>query len=142
MNITASELARLKSEDSKKIPAPMKIVRGSLVPSNTGDAATLAFHLGNLETTFKENKLLELTLWNCEWRDGRLVYGNVSPVYDAPKTDINFLHALNRAMQSEAATALNLSGAFTLIVENGQEPVVMRITVNSGEVSYEEASYM
>ena len=143
MSFSASDIDRIKSEDFKKIPDLMVIIRGRLTPANTEDTFQLRWNLAQLDNTFRYNGLQELSLWNGEWRDGnRMVYGNVSPAYDGKNTASKFVTSLKAAMETEAAKDLKLSGYFTLIVETGREPVVTRVIVTGGEVSYEQSGYV
>lgn len=142
MYITGSEIDRIKSEDAKEMPLLMKTIRGRLVPANTEDAEKLRWNLHRLNEAFIENKMRELTLWNCSWRENRIVFGSIAPAYDGPNIAPKFVDALSKVMQTEAAKDLKLSGYFTLIIETGQEPVVVRVIVTGGEVSYEKSEYV
>ena len=142
MSFSASDIDRIKSEDFKKIPDLMVIIRGNLVPANAEDTWNLQRNLNQLEEAFRFNGLKELASWSGKWRENRMVYGNISPAYDGKNTASKFVTSLKAAMQTEAAKDLKLSGYFTLIVETGREPVVTRVIVTGGEVSYEQSEYV
>jgi hypothetical protein len=137
--LTGSEIDRIKNEDLKKIPVYSRIIRGRLTPSNIEDVKKLHWNLHRLERVFTEYQLQELTMWNAEWRNRHIAFGNIAPAYDGLNTAPNFVESLRAAMQTEVAKELELSGEFMLTIETRQEPKVFRITVNNGEVICNQA---
>jgi hypothetical protein len=116
----------------------MKLVTGKLFPSKL-NPVTLHENLRKLEYEFEESPLWQLTLQNAVWQTDHIAYRFAAPAYDSENVVSYFVSALTRIMQSEPATNLGLRGQFILTVETDEGPVVTRVTVKDGEVSYEQA---
>jgi hypothetical protein len=129
------------NHDKKKPFTLVKIINGKLIPSKI-DPATLSTKLRKFEYELEESSLWELTAWSCEWRVNHLSYHVVSTAYEPENIVSKFVKVLNRVMQTEAAIELGLSGYFTLTIETDEEPLVTRILVKEGVVSYEQAEYV
>lgn len=127
------------NHDKKKAYNAVKIITGKLTPSHI-DPVTLRQQLRKFEHEFEnESPLWELTAQKSEWRENHLSY-HYSSIADHPDSIVSkFVTALTRVMQTEAATKLGLSGYFTLFIGTNAEPVIVRVVVEEGAVSYEQA---
>lgn len=127
------------SHDKKKNYNAVKVITGKLTPSKS-DPETLRHRLLKFEHELEDSSLWELTAQRSEWRKNHLAYHVSSIAYDPDNLVSKFVAALTRVMETEAATELGLSGYFTLLIETDDVfPVVVRVVVEEGKVSYEQA---
>lgn len=118
-----------------------KLIQGTLIPSNTEAAASNAVRT-QLYRILRENELRQIVLWDTKWEEKGIEFKRSSPVHTGRKDAIKFINALANVMKSEPAIELNLSGHITIVLETGEEPIVIRVTVKEGKVSYQEAGYV
>jgi hypothetical protein len=137
MHMTRSELDRLNNQN-RPAPVPMKTIRGRLVPSRAVAAADKSIRHG-LQQAFKDNGLHELILRDTTWDDSGILFNSSFPVYVGHQYAEEFLNSLNAVMQTETAQKLGLNGYFTVLIDGGKEPTVLRVRVTEGEVSYQQA---
>ena len=118
-----------------------KLIQGTLIPSNREAAVSTAIR-NKLYRVLRENELRQIVRWDTKWEENGIEFKRSSPVHTGRKDAIKFINALDNVMKSDPAIALNLSGRITVVLETGEEPIVIRVTVKEGSVSYQEAEYI
>lgn len=130
------------THDKKKRYNAVKIITGKLTPSNI-DPETLRKNLFKFDREMEDGLLWELTAQRSEWRENHIAYHVSTIAYDPENIVSKFVQNLTCVMQTEAATELGLSGYFTLFIETDDLfPIVIRVIVEEGKVSYEQAEYV
>lgn len=113
------------------------LIKGKLLPSNPA----LSVARANLYRDMIANHMRGTILWDSNWDTTGIDFTRSAPVLKGRDDALGFITTLNNVMKGDAATELGLNGAFTVIIETNDEPLVFRITVQNSKVSYKEAQY-
>lgn len=113
------------------------LIKGKLLPSNPA----LSVARANLYRDMIANRMRGTILWDSNWDTTGIDFTRSAPVLKGRDDALGFITTLNNVMKGDAATELGLNGAFTVIIETNDEPLVFRITVQNSKVSYKEAQY-
>ena len=113
------------------------LIKGTLLPSNP----TASVARANLYRDMVENRMRGTILWDSKWDTTGIDFNRSTPALKGRDDALNFIATLNNVMKGDAATELGLNGAFTVIIETNEEPLIFRITVQNSKVTYKEAEY-
>lgn len=116
----------------------VKTIRGRLVPTNA-EAAACPFVRVRLYWSFTENGLKQIVTKESKWDGNGITFNNVTNA-NGEEDVTEFVTALETVMNTEDAVRLELTGSFTVVIDNDRIPQVFNVTVEGGNVSYEEVS--
>lgn len=117
-----------------------KVIQGTLIPSNT-EAATSHLVRNALYRVMRQHQLRQIVLWDSKWDEKGIQFKRSSPVHRGRDDAMEFITALDKVMQTEPAIELCLSGEISLVLQTKEAPIVFRVIVRKGKVSYQEAKY-
>lgn len=120
---------------------PNKRIEGTLTPSNKSKAADPVIRR-NLYNILRENRIREIVVWGTKWEEDGIEFKRSYSVHSGRNDAFKFITALDAVMKSESAKALKLNGRITITLETKEEPIVFRVTVKEGKMSYQEAGYV
>ena len=118
-----------------------KHVKGSLFAANK-EAAANPFSQLRLYYAFREMGLGELVDSEGDtWSGNHITFETSSPTSGTREEALEFIENLNTVINSDGAKELELHGRFSLVLEAREEPLVFRVEVKNGKVSYQQAEY-
>lgn len=68
-----------------------------------------------------------------------MAFNSPSPAWEDRQEFLNFINALKEFMETEEAVALGLEGSLEITMETVKLPLVIRVKIQGGKVSYQEA---
>jgi hypothetical protein len=74
--------------------------------------------------------------------DSGMKFNSPSPAWNDRQGFLNFVNALKELMETEEAVTLGLSGSLEITMETAKFPLIFRVEVKDGKVSYQEAEYV
>jgi hypothetical protein len=119
-----------------------KLIKGFLHASNA-DAAETSSIRKQFYRDMSQHRLSYLVLrWGGLWHEEGLEINRTTPVVRADEDGVAFIKALNEVFKLPAAKALNFNGEIRITVETDTDPIIYRIHVEDGKISYQKASYL
>lgn len=68
-----------------------------------------------------------------------MAFNSPSPAWEDRQEFLNFINALKEFLKTEEAVALGLQGSLKITMETTFLPIVVRVKIKDGKVSYQEA---
>lgn len=69
-----------------------------------------------------------------------MAFNSPSPAWGDRQEFIDFINALKEFMETEEAVKLGLEGSLQITMETARLPIVVRVKIKDGKVSYQEAT--
>lgn len=117
----------------------MKRIKGILVPSNP-EAVTEKTRR-NLLVAVREGGLSGL-VQSGAFNQGSLEINSCTVTAGGHYAVFNFIGDLDKVILTEGVAELGLEGTFMLSVDTNADPILFRITVRNGEISYQQADFV
>jgi uncharacterized protein with von Willebrand factor type A (vWA) domain len=117
----------------------IKYLKGLLVPYNP--AATTETTAQNIKRAVDNVELFEARRAFKKWEKGIITLNFVSKVCGGTQDISNFIRTLDRFTKLEGVAELRLEGTITLIMDGEPDPMMFRVNVREGTVTYQQASY-
>lgn len=117
----------------------MKHIKGTLVPTNP-EAVTEKTRR-NLLIAVRDHGLSGFVQSEA-FNQGSIDIYSSTVTAGGHYTVFNFIGALDKVILTEGVAELGLEGTLMLSVDTDADPILFRITVRDGEISYQQASFV
>lgn len=118
----------------------VKYIKGTLTPYDPS-VTTAATH-GNIRRAVEKVGLFEARRAEKKWKEGIITLNCVSKVCGGIESVMDFIHTLDFFLTLRGVEELSLEGTITLIMDGETAPVMFRVNVRGGAVTYQQADYI
>lgn len=130
-----------------------KIIRGELHASNPKTEQSNCHWQKVLHGLSFDPHLTSVINYDREWfgsdsegvkwdENSGATFRSPSPAWNDRQDFINFINALKELMKTEEAVTLGLEGSFEIVMDTEKLPLIFRVKIEGGKVSYQEASHI
>lgn len=118
----------------------VKYIKGTLTPYNP--SAITRETAGNIRRAVDKAGFFEAIRATAKWGKGIITLNFVNKVCGGEESIMDFIETLNRFITLRGVEELCLEGTITLIMDGEPFPVMVRVNVKEGMVTYQHTGYV